>query len=107
MVDAQRRQEFELGFALLLVRFGADEADLRDDVARTVDESLRASSASTDDGSSLSALDVLRIRAGKFAAARLPAALYRDAARLFELRREIKRLCDDLLEAQQKQGSRF
>jgi hypothetical protein len=107
MLDAEQRHNFETGFVLVLMRFGADELGLREAVTRAVDESIAAWSATADDGGSLSALDVLRIRAGKFAATRLPAALYRDAAQLAALRREILRLSEALLGPDGQRGRRF
>jgi hypothetical protein len=97
MLNEQRRQEYEAALVALLVRFGAREAGLREAVVRTLTESVVALTESARDGASLSALDVLRIRAGKFAAARLPASLYHDRGRLFALRREIQRLVEALL----------
>jgi hypothetical protein len=94
MRDDERRRQYETAFVALLLRFGAREPGLREDVAQTVTESLLALADCTNDGTSLSGLDVLRIRAGKFAAARLPAALYRDRAQLAALRREILRLAE-------------
>jgi len=101
------RRAFEDAFVALLLRFGAREADLRAQVSATVDESVRALEAGTEGSASLSRLDVLRIRAGKFAAARLPAAVYRDPAQLAALRREIQSMCAALLGPEAEHGSRF
>jgi hypothetical protein len=59
------------------------------------------------DGSSLSRLDVVRIRAGKFAATRLPAALYRDPARLAALRADIAQIAREFVGSEGAEGSRF
>jgi hypothetical protein len=106
-LDPDLRRQYEVAFVALLVRLGADAARLREDVAQTVDESLLALGESSDDGASLSAFDVLRIRAGKFAAARLPASLYRERAQLALLRREIERLVAALLGPDARRHTRF
>ena len=106
-LDAERRRAFEAAFVALLVRMGADPAGLHEDVARTLDESLVALNESSDDGRSLSAFDVLRIRAGKFAAARLPAAIYREPRELSRLRRELADRIAELLGPGARTGSRF
>jgi hypothetical protein len=106
-LDPDLRRAYEAAFAALLLRFGADSSHLSEDVARTLDESLLALSESSEDGASLSPFDVLRIRAGKFAAARLPASLYRDRAQLALLRREIGRLVAQLLGPEARGSTRF
>ena len=106
-LDAERRRAFEAAFVALLVRMGAQESALTEAVANTLDESLVALNESDHDGRSLSAFDVLRIRAGKFAAARLPAALYREPRQLAQLRREIAELVAALLGHGAREGSRF
>jgi hypothetical protein len=106
-LDPELRRQFELAFVALLSGLGAEPAGLREDVARTVDESLLALRATSEDGASLAPFDVLRIRAGKFAAARLPAGLYRDRARLAQLRREIERLVTALLGPEARRKARL
>lgn len=107
VLDPERRRVFEDAFVALLVRFGARADGLRAQVSATLDDSSRALQEGTGGGASLSQLDVLRIRAGKFAAARLPAAVYRDAAQLSALRRDIEHMCAALLEPEAAAGSRF
>lgn len=104
MLDPEQRRVFEAEFVALLLRFGARADDLSAGVRTALDESVAALSASAEDGTSLPALAVLRIRAGKFAAARLPAALYRDRAQLAALRGEIQRLSAALLAAGLERG---
>ena len=106
-LDVERRRAFEAAFVVLLVRLGAESARLPEQVARTFDASLTALSESADDGRSLSAFDVLRIRTGKFAATRLPASLYRNPGELAQLRREIGALVAQLLGPAARAGSRF
>jgi hypothetical protein len=106
-LDPERRRTFEAAFVALLEQMGAEGSRLPEQVARTLDESLIALNESTDDGRSLSAFDVLRIRAGKFAATRLPARLYREPERLARLRNEIARLVATLLGPGARAGSRF
>lgn len=105
--DPERRRAFEAAFTALLMRMGAEDSGLHEQVAKTLDESVTALSESDDDGRSLGAFDVLRIRAGKFAAARLPAALYREPRELARLRREIAELVAELLGPDARAGSRF
>jgi hypothetical protein len=105
--DASLRLAFEEAFVALLVRFGAQEDGLRAQVSAALDESLCALDHGADGGASLSRLDVLRIRAGKFAAARLPAHVYRDAAQLAALRREIRGISSALLGPEAVRGSHF
>jgi hypothetical protein len=105
--DPARRAELEGALGALLVRYGAAEAGLPDAVRGAISASEEALEASASDGRSLSPLDVLRIRAGKFAAARVPAAVFRDPARLAALRREIHTLCVAALPADAARGSRF
>lgn len=106
-LDAALRLAFEDAFVALLVRCGADDAGLRAQVSATLDESLLALEDGAEGGASLSRLDVLRIRAGKFAAARVPASVYRDPAQLSALRREIRHISEALLGSEAARGSRF
>lgn len=106
-LDPALRLAFEEAFVALLVRFGAAEHGLRAQVTATLDESLRALEEATDGGASLSRLDLLRIRAGKFAAARVPPSVYRDRAQLSALRGEIRRISTALLGPEAARGSRF
>jgi hypothetical protein len=107
VLDPALRRAFEDAFVTLLVRFGAREDGLRAHVSATLDDSLSALAEGAEGGASLSRLDVLRIRAGKFAAARLPASVYRDAAQLAALRREIQHISAALLGPEAGRGSRF
>ena len=75
--------------------------------AACVAQIVTALGETSADGASLSKLDVVRIRAGKFAATRLPAALYREPASLAALRAEIARIARDFVGAAGAQGSRF
>lgn len=106
-LDPALRLAFEEAFVALLVRFGAGEDGLRAQVSATLEESLSAVEAGADGVASLSRLDVLRIRAGKFAAARLPASVYRDRTQLSALRTEIRRISAALLGPEAARGSRF
>lgn len=102
------RITFERGFSALLVRFGArDEVALAEEVTQAVDTMLAALGESAQDGQSLSPLDVVRIRAGKFAAARVPAAVFRDPKQLSALRAEIMQLALAWLGPEARRGSRF
>lgn len=92
----------------LLIAHGAQQTrDLSERVARCVEQILEALQATASDGTSLSALDVFRIRAGKFAATRLPPALYREPQKLAALRADIQRLGLDFLGETSEAGSRF
>lgn len=90
------RADFERALRDLLVRFGAAPSpDLDVAVAGAVAQmrealALGAAEPAGSHGESLSARDVVRVRANKFAAARLPPAVFRDRAQLALLRREIK-----------------
>lgn len=97
MLNQELRHDFESAFADVLLRFGAREEGLRVQISDAVDQLLTALPHSANDGTSLSALEVVRIRANKFAAARLPASLYRDPSQLAKLRREIQQLATRLL----------
>jgi hypothetical protein len=75
--------------------------------AACVAQIVTALGETSADGASLSRLDVVRIRAGKFAATRLPAALYRDPAALAELRADIARISSEFVGSGGARGSRF
>ncbi|MFM2415572.1 MAG: hypothetical protein RL385_295 [Pseudomonadota bacterium] len=86
--------DFELGLRALLVSFGASEVGLDARIRVSVEASLAALAHSAEDGRSLHPHEVLRIRTGKFAAAQLPAEVYRDRARLSALRAGIGQLIE-------------
>jgi hypothetical protein len=82
------RQRFERGLYGLIARYGAPrDGVLEGAVAACVEQMREALIQST--GGSLSGLDVVRIRAGKFAAAHLPAVVFRYPKQLAALRAEI------------------
>ena len=107
MLDQDRRRDFEAAFTALLLRFGAREEGLCGQVREAVDQLLTALPHSSDDGTSPSALEVVRIRANKFAAVRLPPALHRDPGQLAILRREIQRIATRLLGAEARAKDPF
>jgi hypothetical protein len=96
---------FEQALGELIVRFGGSRHEGRE--ASCVAQIVTALAETAADGSSLSKLDVVRIRAGKFAATRLPAALYRDPQKLAALRAEIGRIARDFVGDEGAEGSRF
>lgn len=105
---AQTRAQFELALHALLVRHGAaDGPTLRSDVVLAVDAMLASLVASAHDGSSLSPLDVVRIRAQKLAAVQLSPSLWRDARALAGLRAELCVLASQWLGPNAARGSRF
>lgn len=96
---------FEQALGELIERHGgARNQNLEAACVAQIVTALRETAA---DGASLSALDVVRIRAGKFAATRLPAALYRDPAKLAALRADIARISSEFVGSAGAQGSRF
>jgi hypothetical protein len=107
MLDPLRRDELERDFVALLLRHGARAEGLAEAVHHALNSAEQAFAATASDGSSLSVLDVLRIRAGKFAAARLPPTVFRDPAQLAELRRAIHALSVRALASEDARGSRF
>jgi hypothetical protein len=106
-MDPARRSELEQGLMALLLRHGAQRDGLAEGVRAAIDHSLEAFAATAGDGRSLSPLDVLRIRLGKFAATCVPPALFRDAPTLAALRREIHTLSVRALPPELTRGSRF
>ena len=105
---AETRSHFEQALSTLLVRHGAaDGAALLADVGLAVDGMLEALEESAHDGSSLSPLDVVRIRAQKLAAVQLAPALWRDADALAGLRAELYALAEHWLGPDASKGSRF
>jgi hypothetical protein len=100
-----RCREFTHGLGKLIERFGGTRDAAAE--ARCVAQIVEALSETAQDGESLSPLDVVRIRAGKFAATRLPPALYRDPSALTALRGEIHRLARAFVGEAGSQGSRF
>jgi hypothetical protein len=96
---------FEQALGELIVRHGGARNPSLE--AQCVAQIVAALAETSADGASLSKLDVVRIRAGKFAATRLPAALYRDAPRLAALRAEIGRIARSFVGDEGAEGSRF
>ncbi|MET0341949.1 MAG: hypothetical protein ABW252_13170 [Polyangiales bacterium] len=87
------RARFEEGLLALLAGHGAvDGPRLREAVRDAVDHTLDALSETALDGTSLSPLDVVRIRANKLAAVHLPPSLWRAPRTLAALRAEIHAL---------------
>lgn len=87
------RTHFEEGLVALLARHGAvDGPPLRDAVREAVDHMLDALGETSLDGTSLSPLDVVRIRANKLAAVHLAPSLWRTPRALAALRAEIHAL---------------
>lgn len=105
--DPARRAALDRAFVALLLRYGAQPEGLPEAVRTALDATEQAFTATDHDGRSLSPLDVLRIRAGKFAAARLPPAVFREPERLAALRREIHALSTAALPPEATRGSRF
>jgi hypothetical protein len=100
-----RSRELTHALGKLIERFGGTRNTALE--AACVAQIESALAETSDDGASLSQLDVVRIRAGKFAATRLPAALYRDPAALAALSSEILGLAKAFVGDQGSQGSRF
>ncbi|MDB4975794.1 MAG: hypothetical protein JWN48_4135 [Myxococcaceae bacterium] len=96
-IELGRRRCFEHDLCRLLLDFGASDEGLAPAVARATSELLVALGQSASDGQSLTPLDVVRIRANKFAALRLPPAVFRDPRALAALRAELLRLARMLL----------
>jgi hypothetical protein len=105
---AETRADFEDALRSLLREHGAvDDDTLVAHVRGAVDGMLEAMDATSRDGTSLSALDVVRIRAGKLAAVQLPPALWRDARQLASLRAALHALAARWLGSEATAGSRF
>ena len=103
-----RRTHLEQALSALLVRHGAASGPaLLADVVLAVDGMLEALGESAHDGSSLSPLDVVRIRAQKLAAVQLPPALWRDARALTSVRADLYAVVLDWLGPDAARGSRF
>lgn len=106
--DVALARELEHNLRALVIRYGAVETpDLQGKTARCVAQIVAALSETSTDERSLSPLDVVRIRAGKFAATLTPAALYRDAKRLAALRADIHAMARAFVGAEGAEGSRF
>jgi hypothetical protein len=107
-IDAVRRRRFERELATLLSGHGAeDHAELTAAITRAFEQMVEALAASSEDGASLTALDVVRVRTNKFAATRVPPAVFRDVPRLAALRAEILKLARDFLGEEATRFSRF
>jgi hypothetical protein len=105
--EAQCR-EFRHELGDLIARFGGTRStDLEDKLTRCVAQIVDALASSSSDGRSLSPLDVVRIRAGKFAATQLPPGVFRDPAQLAALRRAIHDLALPFVGEAGSRGSRF
>jgi hypothetical protein len=107
MPNPQRNNTSELTHELgrLIERFhGRRDLEREAACVAQIEEALDETSS---DGGSLSPLDVVRIRLGKFAATRLPAALYKDASALTAMRGEINRMARDFVGEAGRKGSRF
>ena len=89
----------------LIERFNG-KRDLEREAA-CVAQIVEALSETASDGESLSPLDVVRIRLGKFAATRLPASLYKDPSALTAMRGEINRMARAFVGEAGQKGSRF
>jgi hypothetical protein len=82
----------------VIARYGDERAALDAPVARAVEQLIGALAHSSHDGQSLSALEVTRIRLGKFVAANVPAEVFRDPIKLAALRAELHQLARQWLE---------
>jgi hypothetical protein len=92
------RARFARDLAALLLRHGAMPGSaFTTSVQRAVDNMLDALPASSLDGTSLTPLEVVRIRANKLAAVLLPPTVFRDRERLAHLRGELHALARDWL----------
>lgn len=92
--NIRERQEAQLvdGLRALIARYGDAATAASAPVNRAVEQLREALASGAEDGNSLSALDIARIRLGKFAASRLPPEVWRDPTRLAALRAEILEL---------------
>ena len=86
---AQHDARLVEGLRELIARYGDATTAVSAPVVAAVEQLRVALAASAGDEGSLTALEITRIRLGKFAATRLPPALYRDPTRLAALRAEI------------------
>jgi hypothetical protein len=100
-----RTNELTHELGKLIERFGGTRDLEREALCVAQLEAALGETAS--DGQSLSPLDVLRIRLGKFAATRLPAHVYKNASALAALRGEIHRIARAYAGEAGSQGSRF
>ncbi len=106
--DGSLARELEHHLRELVVRCGADDTpDLQGKTERCVAQIIEALAQTSSDERSLSPLDVVRIRAGKFAATLTPPSLYRDAKRLAAMRAEIHEIARAFVGAEGAEGSRF
>jgi hypothetical protein len=85
-------QQLMDGMRALLARYGDPSTVASANVTTAVEQLRTAIPSSAEDGNSLSALEITRIRLGKFAAARLPPELFRDPLQLAALRADILQL---------------
>ena len=105
MPDPQRTSELTHELGRLIERFeGKRDLEREADCVAQIEAAL-AETAS--DGQSLSPLDVVRIRLGKFAATRLPASVYKNPSTLTALRGEIHRMAKAYVGDAGSEGSRF
>ncbi len=106
--DGRSQRTFEHTLRAVLVRHGAaDTPDLERKIARCVAQIVAALAETSSDSTSLSPLDVVRIRAGKFAATLTPPAAFRDPARLLALRAELHTVALAFVGESGAEGTRF
>jgi hypothetical protein len=96
-MSAPLRGQLEAQLRALLARHGSPEAAERAPITEAVEQLELALAAASEDGRSLSRLEIARIRLGKFLASRLPPELYRDPPKLAALRAEIHAIARDWL----------
>lgn len=90
------------------MRYGAsDDENLDSKVARCVAQIEEALKETSTDSKSLSPLDVVRIRAGKFAASLTAPSVFRDPRQLAALRAEIHGMALAFVGDEGAEGSRF
>ncbi len=107
-VNLHSQRELERALYDLVLRYGAGVGpELRSKVERCVQQIQDALTETARDSKSLSPLDVVRIRAGKFAASLTPPSVFRDPAQLSRLRAEIHEMAHAFVGPSGAQGSRF
>lgn len=107
-MDPADDEAFARSLCALLEEFGAAPGEaLTQRVLQAVANLQHALRESARDGASLSALDVVRIRANKLFASSVPAAVYRDAKKRASAQLQIRRLARAWLGADSDRGSFF
>jgi hypothetical protein len=104
--DPDKDGQFAQALRSLLVRYGATDDQTLERATQTAVSALLEALEETEDGHSLSALDVVRIRVNKFAATRVPAAVFRDPAQLAQFRADTRALALGWLGADSRKSSR-